>query len=603
MSIRQPSRAPQYSQYNSNMIMNSQMTPQSPPAFKRKETASHNGQNVVSYRLMRVDEDSKIEHNWVLPVCVQTFDLNSLWTFAFDAAITPENIINGNKIVPNRIEIYGRILVRVENKDDPNRLQFSIIDDSSEEALMVQMWAGRDEPKLNSGSTRRLYGKIARNETDESIYLRCLVMNEPRHEEVVEGRRRAEQTKARLGLRKICHQKWSLSCLVQAECLAGGDRLQRKTTMPEEHAQTTVNTSDKTIEDVVNDMQNLQLSAPCERRPDPIKGRLMKTKRYVAAGEPLLQGVPYAVIVYPRHRYTACNTCLRTFRTDQEARTRSKQNDESGASTCRICKETTWCSEACRNSQDLSTFHWPTECAAFKKLYGSKVGLDHDGIGELKLLIRILCRRAAELKCQLDELRGRDVTWQHVSELVANYESIERQEPERMKDFHDIYDQLVKLVPAEVIEGLEKRDILDVSCIIACNAFGIWNKKLEQAKGLSLYPNVSFFNHSCAPNCVRYQDGKSLIIRAIHDIEPDTELCISYIELEDTKESRSILLRRHYYFDCNCTRCSDETEETDERVLATLCPVSKCAGILGVIDPSQPQVRTCNGCAHVVTKK
>lgn len=64
----------------------------------------------------------------------------------------------------------GRIHILTENEG--KAVHFFIIDDSSEEALLIEFWKGNVEPKLAIGGMKRLYGKIMMNSEDESIYLR-----------------------------------------------------------------------------------------------------------------------------------------------------------------------------------------------------------------------------------------------------------------------------------------------------------------------------------------------------------------------------------------------------------------------------------------------
>ena len=49
--------------------------------------------------------------------------------------------------------------------------------------------------------------------------------------------------------------------------------------------------------------------------------------------------------------------------------------------------------------------------------------------------------------------------------------------------------------------------------------------------GHGLYPIASFFNHSCWPNAVVSFSGQTLVVHAIHDIQPGEEVTIAYTEL------------------------------------------------------------------------
>eukprot|EP01089_Gocevia_fonbrunei_P020741 TRINITY_DN7795_c0_g1_i1.p1 TRINITY_DN7795_c0_g1~~TRINITY_DN7795_c0_g1_i1.p1 ORF type:complete len:480 (-),score=91.79 TRINITY_DN7795_c0_g1_i1:17-1456(-) len=97
--------------------------------------------------------------------------------------------------------------------------------------------------------------------------------------------------------------------------------------------------------------------------------------------------------------------------------------------------------------------------------------------------------------------------------------------------------------------------------------------------GLGLYPEASFFNHSCAPNCVysTILNGDYIFVRAIRDIKAGEEICHSYIDLYLTCRERRQQLE-NYLFDCQCERCSSlPFLKRDEALNAFICPNgSKC---------------------------
>ena len=141
---------------------------------------------------------------------------------------------------------------------------------------------------------------------------------------------------------------------------------------------------------------------------------------------------------------------------------------------------------------------------------------------------------------------------------------------------------------------------------------------------MGLYPAASLINHSCHPNCVSYfrkaeedepkptengkekQKGKGkekgkekeneqgkgkgsetlqkrkewdLLVRAISDIDVGQEACQSYIDLYATRETRQTQLRAHYFFECECERCTSEAFAKRDSVLeALLCTAEGCKG-------------------------
>jgi hypothetical protein len=78
------------------------------------------------------------------------------------------------------------------------------------------------------------------------------------------------------------------------------------------------------------------------------------------------------------------------------------------------------------------------------------------------------------------------------------------------------------------------------------------------ALGIWLLP--SFFNHSCAPNCIWYIVGDVLFIRTIRDIAPNEELLISYADCAQMSfVQRQVSLSR-LGFQCRCVWCTTYIE-------------------------------------------
>ena len=77
------------------------------------------------------------------------------------------------------------------------------------------------------------------------------------------------------------------------------------------------------------------------------------------------------------------------------------------------------------------------------------------------------------------------------------------------------------------------------------------------ASGTAAYSASSYFNHSCAPNAhPRWENGDSTItIRALRPITAGEELFITYVDANESRESRRARLRQSYGFECACERC------------------------------------------------
>ncbi|XP_030767484.1 SET and MYND domain-containing protein 5 [Sitophilus oryzae] len=88
------------------------------------------------------------------------------------------------------------------------------------------------------------------------------------------------------------------------------------------------------------------------------------------------------------------------------------------------------------------------------------------------------------------------------------------------------------------------------------------------SEGVALYVLQSCANHSCMPNAeIRFLHNNSrLSLVALEDIEPNEEICISYLDecaLERSRHSRRKLLQENYLFACECPKCISQIDDPD----------------------------------------
>ncbi|KAL1687435.1 hypothetical protein GGG16DRAFT_62164 [Schizophyllum commune] len=96
------------------------------------------------------------------------------------------------------------------------------------------------------------------------------------------------------------------------------------------------------------------------------------------------------------------------------------------------------------------------------------------------------------------------------------------------------------------------------------NAFGIFDmqeKGDSEMLGWAVYVAGSYFNHDCAPNVRKICRGRALQFVTTRDVAPGEELCISYVDVQDTKASRAAQFAQHWNFVCGCGRCRGEKVE------------------------------------------
>jgi len=118
------------------------------------------------------------------------------------------------------------------------------------------------------------------------------------------------------------------------------------------------------------------------------------------------------------------------------------------------------------------------------------------------------------------------------------------------------------------------------TCIVAAdkvlrNAFTVTDSEI-MPKGLALYDEASYFNHSCEPNACPSFDPSTgiIIIRACQDIYPGQEVSVAYIDVGQPTYHRRLELLNTHRFICYCSRCT-MIDNLDHWV----CKNDKCGGL------------------------
>ncbi|KAG2347246.1 SET domain-containing protein [Suillus weaverae] len=95
------------------------------------------------------------------------------------------------------------------------------------------------------------------------------------------------------------------------------------------------------------------------------------------------------------------------------------------------------------------------------------------------------------------------------------------------------------------------------------NAFGIWDgDSRDEMLGWGLWVGASYFNHSCCPNVEKTRVGRAMHLTTSRSVEIGEELCISYIDTNQTITQRKQDLENSWFFKCQCQRC--QSEEPDD---------------------------------------
>lgn len=138
-----------------------------------------------------------------------------------------------------------------------------------------------------------------------------------------------------------------------------------------------------------------------------------------------------------------------------------------------------------------------------------------------------------------------------------------RRYPYLLLSYINIYKFVRLIVPDEFLPSVTPQNIRNIIGKNLTNAFGVWSDQSDEPEffGFGVYPSGSFFNHSCQNNVAKIRNGASFEYVTSEDIEPGTELCISYgIRPEDPVDVRRKTLSE-WFFTCGCTRCVEESGE------------------------------------------
>ncbi|BDA44739.1 probable N-lysine methyltransferase SMYD2 at C-terminar half [Coccomyxa sp. Obi] len=116
--------------------------------------------------------------------------------------------------------------------------------------------------------------------------------------------------------------------------------------------------------------------------------------------------------------------------------------------------------------------------------------------------------------------------------------------------------------------GSAGRDMCNSADVESCDPMGSSAHDLreratasEELIGRELYIRASLLNHSCRPNCVVARSTATAAVHALRDIEEGEELTISYIDLGLPPSARCDELRKNFFFECTCDRCTEERAE------------------------------------------
>lgn len=144
-----------------------------------------------------------------------------------------------------------------------------------------------------------------------------------------------------------------------------------------------------------------------------------------------------------------------------------------------------------------------------------------------------------------------------------------------LSEYISAYHLLLAILPTPLLEFLQPALCHEIASRASHNAFSIrpaGNSDGEQSGeflGWGIWPEASFFNHSCRPNVKKERKGRRWVFAISEEISgaevnEGEELCITYLggdEKDLAVIARRKKLKDEWGFDCRCPRCEEESTE------------------------------------------
>jgi len=147
--------------------------------------------------------------------------------------------------------------------------------------------------------------------------------------------------------------------------------------------------------------------------------------------------------------------------------------------------------------------------------------------------------------------------------------------PSPLHDYTSTYLLLLALLPSTLLQLITPRLVINLASRAAHNAFSIRPEGTTDGDqsgeflGWGVWPEASFFNHSCRPNVRKDRNGRlwsfTVDVDAAKTIQQGQQLCITYLGGDekglDVTERRK-RLQEQWGFTCLCDRCREESGES-----------------------------------------
>ena len=322
------------------------------------------------------------------------------------------------------------------------------------------------------------------------------------------------------------------------------------------------------------------------------KGRAVKAARDLEPGEEIMLEKPSCFVVRTIYCKSHCFSC--TLELDQMS------------SPCSKCDLVSFCDSCQDAKKDHGNFCY---LATFIPEIANQYSVDIDLLLFLAKAISdpdtsVILRDATsefENEQKIENFKSTK-NWELINQQCTGIMQLESHRSSAtaqwIRAVFNASESLIKLAKESNNCLIEADTVVRLALIVNSNAYGLGDIAGKNRDiGFGVFPFASLFNHSCRPNCMFTGDvnGK-MSIRVLHSVHQNEELCFSYIDLYQGRESRQEELERTKHFSCNCERCIEPLPASFDRYIdGLLCQSDFCqkniaaAGVVlppGLLDDS-----------------